>query len=479
MRPDRHRQHPAAVAEGRRRDEAGSPDIGMSAAGVPSASAAGAQPEPRITATSWCATPVRSAMTDAACSASGPTAREPSPGIGTRWVRYCGDANDHPSTRAEDVVAARRGDLIELSHSIHAEPELAFDEHRSCAKTQALAAERVSRSPRRPAGCPPPSAPTTGRAAGDRHLRRVRRAAGHRARLRAQHHRRLGRRHRAGAGRRRRRPRADRRAHRHPGRGVRRRQGPADRGRGVRRRRRRGDAAPGPIDIAGRALAGALGGDGHLHRPRVARRRRAVPRRQRRRRGDRRPGGDRAAAPAAGARADDPRNRHRGRLGHQRHPGPRGCSTRCGQETARRAGRWRTGCAAASRPVRWPPAAHTRSSRRRRRTPSWPRPVAGRGVPRRDGADGPRSGARRRRGRRAAGQYRHGQRHAAAARHPSRRRHRRRGAVIHQPGFTAAPSAPARMRPSSRVRSCWRAPSLRWPSRPERDRVLAAKADRA
>jgi amidohydrolase len=46
------------------------------------------------------------------------------------------------STTVEDVVQRRRGDLIELSHSIHAEPELAFDEHRSCAKTQALVAER-------------------------------------------------------------------------------------------------------------------------------------------------------------------------------------------------------------------------------------------------------------------------------------------------------------------------------------------------
>lgn len=37
----------------------------------------------------------------------------------------------------------RRGsDLVELSHAIHAEPELAFAEHRSCAKAQALAAER-------------------------------------------------------------------------------------------------------------------------------------------------------------------------------------------------------------------------------------------------------------------------------------------------------------------------------------------------
>ena len=46
------------------------------------------------------------------------------------------------STCVEDVVARRRGDLIELSHDIHAEPELAFAEHRSCAKTQALVAER-------------------------------------------------------------------------------------------------------------------------------------------------------------------------------------------------------------------------------------------------------------------------------------------------------------------------------------------------
>lgn len=46
------------------------------------------------------------------------------------------------STSVEDAVNRRRGDLVELSHSIHAEPELAFAEHRSCAKTQALVAER-------------------------------------------------------------------------------------------------------------------------------------------------------------------------------------------------------------------------------------------------------------------------------------------------------------------------------------------------
>jgi amidohydrolase len=42
----------------------------------------------------------------------------------------------------EDAVNRRRGDLVQLSHSIHAEPELAFQERRSCAKTQALVAER-------------------------------------------------------------------------------------------------------------------------------------------------------------------------------------------------------------------------------------------------------------------------------------------------------------------------------------------------
>ncbi|MBI3214167.1 MAG: M20 family metallopeptidase [Mycobacterium sp.] len=46
------------------------------------------------------------------------------------------------SSRVQDAVDARRGDLVELSHAIHAEPELAFAEHRSAAKTRALVAER-------------------------------------------------------------------------------------------------------------------------------------------------------------------------------------------------------------------------------------------------------------------------------------------------------------------------------------------------
>lgn len=45
------------------------------------------------------------------------------------------------STSVEDAVHRRRGDLVELSHAIHAEPELSFAEYRSCAKTQALVAE--------------------------------------------------------------------------------------------------------------------------------------------------------------------------------------------------------------------------------------------------------------------------------------------------------------------------------------------------
>ncbi len=46
------------------------------------------------------------------------------------------------SSSVEDTVNRLSGDLIELSHSIHAEPELAFAEHRSCAKAQELAAQR-------------------------------------------------------------------------------------------------------------------------------------------------------------------------------------------------------------------------------------------------------------------------------------------------------------------------------------------------
>ena len=56
------------------------------------------------------------------------------------------------STTVEETVTKRRDDLIALSHSIHAEPELAFAEHRSCAKTQALVAERGFEITTAPAG---------------------------------------------------------------------------------------------------------------------------------------------------------------------------------------------------------------------------------------------------------------------------------------------------------------------------------------
>lgn len=46
------------------------------------------------------------------------------------------------SCSVADAIARRRGDLLALSHSLHAEPELAFAEHRSAAKTRALVAER-------------------------------------------------------------------------------------------------------------------------------------------------------------------------------------------------------------------------------------------------------------------------------------------------------------------------------------------------
>src|ERR1700753_2487311 len=44
--------------------------------------------------------------------------------------------------RVDDTVRRCSTDLVELSHAIHAEPELAFAEYRSCAKAQALVAER-------------------------------------------------------------------------------------------------------------------------------------------------------------------------------------------------------------------------------------------------------------------------------------------------------------------------------------------------
>ena len=57
-------------------------------------------------------------------------------------MRYCDDGLNPGAGSRRGHGAARSTDLVELSHAIHAEPELAFAEHRSCAKTQALVAER-------------------------------------------------------------------------------------------------------------------------------------------------------------------------------------------------------------------------------------------------------------------------------------------------------------------------------------------------
>lgn len=60
-----------------------------------------------------------------------------------------------PTTAAasvEDATNRRSGDLVELSHAVHSEPELAFAEYKSCAKTKALAAERGFEITAAPAG---------------------------------------------------------------------------------------------------------------------------------------------------------------------------------------------------------------------------------------------------------------------------------------------------------------------------------------
>ena len=65
------------------------------------------------------------------------------------------------SLSVEDAVRRRRDDLVELSHAIHAEPELAFAEHRSCAKTQALVAEYGFEITAAPVDWTPRFAPTS------------------------------------------------------------------------------------------------------------------------------------------------------------------------------------------------------------------------------------------------------------------------------------------------------------------------------
>ena len=151
------------------------------------------------------------------------------------------------SSSVEDAVNRRRGDLVELSHSIHAEPELAFAEHRSCAKTQALVAERGFEITAAPGGLDTAfradygSGPLVVGICAEYDA-----LPGDRTCLRPQHHRRVGGRRRAGAGRGGRRAGPDGGAARHPGRGGRRRKSVAAQGRSVRRHRRHGDAASRP-----------------------------------------------------------------------------------------------------------------------------------------------------------------------------------------------------------------------------------------
>ncbi len=149
------------------------------------------------------------------------------------------------SISVEDAVNRRRGDLVELSHSIHAEPELAFAEHRSCAKTQALVADYGFEITAAPGGLDTAfradygSGPLVVGICAEYDA-----LPGHRTCLRPQHHRRLRRRHGAGIGGGRRRTGPDGRADRHPRRGGRRRKSVAAQGRNVRRHRGHGDAAP-------------------------------------------------------------------------------------------------------------------------------------------------------------------------------------------------------------------------------------------
>ena len=224
----------------------------------------------------------------------------------------------------EDAVNRRRGDLVELSHAIHAEPELAFAEHKSCAKTQALVAEHGFEITAAPGGldtafraefgsgplvigiCAEYDAlPGLGHACGHNiiaasavgtalALADVADELGLKVVL-------LGTPAEEAGG----------------GKVLLLNAGTFD------------DIAatvmmhPGPIDIARARSLAAVPGRRRLPRPGGARRRRAVSGHQRGRRDHGGTDGDRTAAPTVRARPDGARHRHRRRPGHQRDPGPR------------------------------------------------------------------------------------------------------------------------------------------------------------
>ena len=279
------------------------------------------------------------------------------------------------SVSVEDAVNRRRGDLIELSHAIHAEPELAFAEFKSCAKTQALVAEHGFEITAAPGGLETAfraefgSGPLViGICAEYDALPGIGHACGHNiiaasavgtALALADVADDLG---------------LTVVLARHTGRGGRRRKSVAAQRRNVRRHRRNGHAASRPDRHRTCPLAGAVPSRSHLPGPRGTRRGRAVSGSQRRRRDHGGAGGNRVAAPAVRARADGARHRHRRRPGHQRDPrASLCCDTRCAPPMPHRCDTSRAGWATASLPVPSPRAATTRSRRPSRRMTNWRR----------------------------------------------------------------------------------------------------------
>ncbi len=230
-------------------------------------------------------------------------------------------------TRAAAAVEAARPEILELSARIHANPEPAFEEVKAASvvcrggRAGRVRGRAPRRAPRHGGAGPSDGREGSGRPA-DRGPRRVRRAAGSRARLRPQHDGGVGRRRGDRPGSPARRVRRRDRLPRHAGGGAGERQAVHARRRPAGRPRR------------GAALPPRRPRHGGLHAPRQRGRRRDVhgeggPRgrralggEERARRGRPALPGDRAVAPAAAPARAGPRHRPRGRHGRQHHPGP-------------------------------------------------------------------------------------------------------------------------------------------------------------
>ena len=146
---------------------------------------------------------------------------------------------------ARERVEQARDELVALSHRIHANPELGFEEEQACAWLCELLDGAGLQVERGVGDLPTAFAARAG--SGPLHVvgvRRVRRPAGRRPRLRAQRDRGHGRRGRPGPGQGGRRRRAAGDRARHPGRGGRRGQDPAARAGRLRRRARGHDGPP-------------------------------------------------------------------------------------------------------------------------------------------------------------------------------------------------------------------------------------------